>query len=87
MLVLGFTSSSKAALKLSELVKASIKVQRCAGRVVQIELQVQVDQKDVVPGDIIIFSSGDLFPGDVRLLSSQALVVCQSSLTGESGIV
>lgn len=80
-------SSSKAALKLSELVKASIKVQRCAGRVVQTELQVQIDQKDVVPGDIIIFSSGDLFPGDVRLLSSQALVVSQSSLTGESGIV
>lgn len=62
-------------MKLSELVKASIKVQRCAGRVVQIELQVQIDQKDVVPGDIIIFSSGDLFPGDVRLLSSQAVVV------------
>jgi Mg2+-importing ATPase len=62
-------------LKLSEIVKASIKVQRCAGRVVQIELQVQIDQKDVVPGDIIIFSSGDLFPGDVRLLLSQAIVV------------
>ena len=41
----------------------------------QAELQVQVDQKDVVLGDIIIFSSGYLFPGDVRLLSSQALVV------------
>lgn len=64
-----------AALKLSELVKASIKVQRCAGREVQTELQVQIDQKDVVPGDIIIFSAGDLFPGDVRLLSSKSLVV------------
>ncbi|GLJ39413.1 hypothetical protein SUGI_0804980 [Cryptomeria japonica] len=80
-------SSSVAALKLSELVKASIKVQRCAGREVQTELQVQIDQKDVVPGDIIIFSAGDLFPGDVRLLSSKSLVVSQSSLTGESGIV
>eukprot|EP01018_Ginkgo_biloba_P028724 Gb_14318 [translate_table: standard] len=80
-------SSSRAALKLSELVKASIKVQRCAGRDVQTELQVQIDQRDVVPGDIIIFSSGDLFPGDIRLLSSKALVVSQSSLTGESGTV
>ncbi|KAL3728687.1 hypothetical protein ACJRO7_033293 [Eucalyptus globulus] len=78
-------SSSKAAMKLSEFVKCPIKVQRCAGRVEQTELIVQVDQKDVVPGDIIIFEPGDLFPGDVRLLSSKHLVVSQSSLTGESG--
>ncbi|XP_057818304.2 uncharacterized protein LOC131031261 isoform X2 [Cryptomeria japonica] len=69
--------SSVAALKLSELVKVSIKVQRCAGRDVQTELQVQIEKKDVVPGDIIIFNAGDIFPGDVS----------QSSLTGESGTV
>ncbi|XP_041001062.1 magnesium-transporting ATPase, P-type 1-like [Juglans microcarpa x Juglans regia] len=77
-------SSSKAAMKLSELVRCPVKVQRCAGRVVQTELIVQVDQRDVVPGDIVIFEPGDLFPGDVRLLSSKHLVVSQSSLTGES---
>ncbi|KAK4773769.1 hypothetical protein SAY87_028788 [Trapa incisa] len=77
-------SSSKAAMKLSEYVKCPIKVQRCAGRVVQTELVVQIDQKDIVPGDIIIFEPGDLFPGDVRLLSSKHLVVSQASLTGES---
>ncbi|KAI3434184.1 Magnesium-transporting ATPase [Psidium guajava] len=77
-------SSSKAAMKLSEFVRCPIKVQRCAGRVEQTELVVQVDQKDVVPGDIVIFEPGDLFPGDVRLLSSKHLVVSQSSLTGES---
>ncbi|KAJ8769565.1 hypothetical protein K2173_005168 [Erythroxylum novogranatense] len=76
--------SSKAAMKLSEFLKCPVKVQRCAGRVVQTELIVQVDQKDVVPGDIVIFEPGDLFPGDVRLLSTQHLVVSQSSLTGES---
>uniref|UniRef100_A0A2P2L2R4 Magnesium-transporting ATPase, P-type 1 n=1 Tax=Rhizophora mucronata TaxID=61149 RepID=A0A2P2L2R4_RHIMU len=77
-------SSSKAAMKLSEFVKCPVKVQRCAGRVVQTELIVQVDQRDIVPGDIVIFEPGDLFPGDVRLLSSKHLVVSQSSLTGES---
>ncbi|XP_030527561.1 magnesium-transporting ATPase, P-type 1-like isoform X2 [Rhodamnia argentea] len=71
-------------MKLSEFVRCPIKVQRCAGRVEQTELVVQVDQKDVVPGDIVIFEPGDLFPGDVRLLSSKHLVVSQSSLTGES---
>ncbi|KAJ1405329.1 P-type ATPase [Sesbania bispinosa] len=77
-------SSSKAAMKLSEFVRCPIKVQRCAGRVVQKELIVQVDHRDVVPGDIVIFEPGDLFPGDVRLLSSKHLVVSQASLTGES---
>ncbi|XP_024948541.2 uncharacterized protein LOC102607880 isoform X4 [Citrus sinensis] len=78
------STSSKAAMKLSEFVRCPIKVQRCAGRVVQSELIVQVDQRDVVPGDIVIFEPGDLFPGDVRLLTSKHLVVSQSSLTGES---
>ncbi|GLT56753.1 hypothetical protein SLA2020_297730 [Shorea laevis] len=77
-------SSSKAAMKLSEFVRCPVKVQRCAGRFVQNEIIVQVDQRDVVPGDIVIFEPGDLFPGDVRLLSSKQLVVSQSSLTGES---
>ncbi|KAK6923381.1 Cation-transporting P-type ATPase, N-terminal [Dillenia turbinata] len=78
-------SSSKAAMRLSELVRCPVKVQRCAGRVVQTELIVQVDQRDVVTGDIVHFEPGDLFPGDVRLLTSRDLVVSQSSLTGESG--
>ncbi|KAJ4850493.1 hypothetical protein Tsubulata_011955 [Turnera subulata] len=77
-------NSSRAAMKLSELVGCPVKVQRCAGRVIQTELVVQIDQRDVVPGDIVIFEPGDLFPGDMRLLSSKHLVVSQSSLTGES---
>jgi magnesium-transporting ATPase (P-type) len=62
-------------MKLSEFLRCPIKVQRCAGRIEQKELIVQVDHKDVVPGDIVIFEPGDLFPGDVRLLSSKHLVV------------
>ncbi|CAN6480078.1 unnamed protein product [Victoria cruziana] len=80
-------NSLKAAIKLSEPLKTPVRVQRCAGRVVQTELIVQIEQKVVVPGDIIHFSPGDLFPGDVRLLTSKDLVVSQSSLTGESGTV
>ncbi|XP_028108403.1 uncharacterized protein LOC114307209 isoform X1 [Camellia sinensis] len=76
--------SSKAAMKLSEFVRCPVKVQRGAGRVVQTELCVRVDQRDV-PGDIVIFVPGDLFPGVVRLLTSKHLVISQSSLTGEFG--
>lgn len=62
-------------MRLSEFLKTPIKVQRCAGRTVQTELLVQMDQRDVVQGDIISFTSGDLFPGDVRLLTTKELVV------------
>jgi P-type Mg2+ transporter len=62
-------------MKLSEFLRCPIKVQRCAGRIEQKELIVQVDHMDVVPGDIVIFEPGDLFPGDIRLLSSKHLVV------------
>ncbi|KAG9450742.1 hypothetical protein H6P81_010707 [Aristolochia fimbriata] len=80
-------SSSEAAMKLSRLLKSPVKVQRCAGRVIQTELLVQIDQREIVPGDIIIFGPGDLFPGDVRLLTTNELHVSQSSLTGESGTI
>nr|XP_010942631.1 uncharacterized protein LOC105060561 isoform X1 [Elaeis guineensis] len=80
-------NSSRAAMHLSELLKSPVRVQRCAGRVIQTELVVQIDQRDIVPGDIVYFSPGDLFPGDVRLLTAKELVVSQSSLTGESGTV
>jgi Mg2+-importing ATPase len=38
----------------------------------------------IVPGDIIELLAGDMFPADVRLLSSKDLFVSQASLTGES---
>ncbi|KAF5202007.1 Magnesium-transporting ATPase, P-type [Thalictrum thalictroides] len=78
-------SSTKASMRVLELLKCPVKVQRCAGRVVQTELIVKIDHKDIVAGDIVIFGPGDLFPGDVRLLTSKDLIVSQSSLTGEAG--
>jgi Mg2+-importing ATPase len=40
--------------------------------------------EDLVPGDLIQLSAGDMVPADVRLLSSKDLFVSQSGLTGES---
>ena len=38
----------------------------------------------LVPGDVVALSAGDMIPADVRLLAAKDLFVNQSSLTGES---
>jgi P-type Mg2+ transporter len=39
---------------------------------------------EIVPGDVVRLCAGDMVPADVRLLSSKDLFVVQASLTGES---
>ena len=39
---------------------------------------------ELVPGDIVYLSAGDMVPADVRLLSAKDLFVSQAMLTGES---
>ena len=40
--------------------------------------------RDLVTGDIVQLSAGDMIPGDVRVLTSKDLFVSQGTLTGES---
>jgi len=44
----------------------------------------EIPLRNLAPGDIIQLSAGDMIPGDVRVLSSKDLFVSQGSLTGES---
>ncbi len=44
----------------------------------------EVHRADVVPGDVVRLSAGDLVPADARLLQAKDLHVQQSALTGES---
>ena len=46
--------------------------------------KIEVQSKDVVPGDILILEAGDLVVADGRVLNSYSLQVNESSLTGES---
>ena len=39
---------------------------------------------ELVPGDIVTFTTGDLVPADVRLISAVDLEIDESSLTGET---
>lgn len=43
-----------------------------------------VPLREVVPGDVVCLSAGDMVPADVRLIASKDLFVAQSALTGES---
>ncbi|MDU1679110.1 MAG: magnesium-translocating P-type ATPase [Klebsiella pneumoniae] len=45
-------------------------------------LELPIDQ--LVPGDIIRLSAGDMIPADLRILQARDLFVAQASLTGES---
>ena len=44
----------------------------------------EIRRRDVVPGDIVRLSAGDLVPADGRLLVARDLFVQQAALTGES---
>lgn len=46
--------------------------------------KIEIDSKDVVPGDILVLEAGDLVVADGRVLNSYSLQVNESSLTGES---
>ena len=44
----------------------------------------EIDIKQLVPGDIIFLSAGDMMPADIRILQSKDLFVSQAMLTGEA---
>ncbi len=45
-------------------------------------MEIPLDQ--LVPGDVVRLSAGDMIPADVRILTSKDLFVSQAALTGES---
>lgn len=70
--------SGNAAEKLLAMITTTCTVDRREGKMQEISLE------DVVVGDIIHLSAGDLIPADVRILDAKDLFISQSSLTGES---
>jgi Mg2+-importing ATPase len=69
--------SNQAAEKLKSMVKTTATVIRAEGKT-------EIDIKKLVPGDIIQLSAGDMIPADIRILQSKDLFVSQSMLTGEA---
>ncbi len=70
--------SSRAAERLKSMVKTTATVHR------QPTGRQEVVIGELVPGDIIFLSAGDMIPADCRILQSKDLFVNQSVLTGEA---
>ena len=80
--------SNDAAAKLRAMVKTTASVKRKGG-VIASELDqfhgfIEIPMEQLVPGDIVRLSAGDMIPADLRLLAARDLFVSQSALTGEA---
>lgn len=72
--------SNKAAIKLRNLVATTCTVLRNKNKI-------QIPLKEIVKGDIVILSAGDIIPADIRIIYEKDLHVGESTLTGESEAV
>jgi P-type Mg2+ transporter len=70
--------SNRAAEQLKRMVKTTATVLR------REKGKMEIDIKELVPGDIVFLSAGDMIPADCRVMQSKDLFVSQSILTGES---
>ncbi|MGL5617138.1 MAG: magnesium-translocating P-type ATPase [Sarcina sp.] len=69
--------SNKAGDKLKNLIKTT-------ATVVRETEESEVEIKDLVVGDIVKLSAGDMIPADLRILEAKDLFISESAMTGES---
>jgi len=56
-------------------------------RVIRDGVELLIDSKKLVPGDIVVLETGDQVPADIRVIETKNISVDESILTGESMIV
>ena len=71
------TRADNAAAKLKAMISVTATVMRGG-------YQREIPLRELVPGDIVKLCSGDMIPGDARLISAKDLFIIQATLTGES---
>jgi Mg2+-importing ATPase len=74
--------SNRAAAVLQRMVLITAAVRRQVLGKTQDQVEVPIEQ--LVPGDIVLLSAGDMIPADMRLISAKDLFINQSTLTGEA---
>ncbi|OCG79770.1 magnesium-translocating P-type ATPase [Gilliamella sp. Occ4-3] len=75
--------SNKAAEALKSMIRTTATVLRRAHKDMSPE-RIEIPLSEIVPGDIVYLSAGDMIPADIRLIESRDLFVSQAVLTGES---
>lgn len=70
--------SNKAAEALKRMVRTTATVLR------KNEGKKEIDIKELVPGDVVFLSAGDMIPSDCRVIYAKDLFVSQAMLTGEA---
>lgn len=78
--LLGFFQEYKAE-KTVRLLSAYLVVK---ARVIRSGKEVSIDNKDLVPGDIVLVNPGDAIPADIRLIEIEGCTIDEAALTGES---
>lgn len=79
-LLLGFFQEYKTAKTFELLKQYTIS----KNKVIRDNKTLEIDSKEIFPGDIVYLTSGDKVPADIRLIKLKDLTVDESSLTGES---
>ncbi len=78
--VISFTQERRA----EGAVRALMQLVVAHARVVRDGRDLEIDSRDLVPGDVVLLESGARIPADLRLVGANALQVDESLLTGES---
>ena len=71
-------------LKAESSIRALKKLTESRVKVVRNGDLVEVPSSELVPGDVVALSEGDLVTADIRLFDSSGLMIDESSITGES---
>lgn len=53
-------------------------------RVLRQDVELLIEAREVVPGDILVLAAGDAIPADARLIESTQVTTAEAALTGES---
>lgn len=73
-------SAKKTLAALKKIIKS-----RCM--VVRDDTRIEIETRDLVPGDVVVLSSGDKVPADGRIIGETSLLINEAILTGEEEAV